>query len=29
VQDRIAFISGRSGKGDVYLLDLDKKSTTR
>ena len=29
VQDRIAFISGRSGKGDVYVLDLDKKSTTR
>jgi Tol biopolymer transport system component len=29
VQDRIAFISGRSGKGDVYVLDLDKKTTTR
>jgi Tol biopolymer transport system component len=29
VQDRIAFISGRSGKGDVYLLDLDKKTTAR
>jgi Tol biopolymer transport system component len=29
VQDRIAFISGRSGKGDVYLLDVAKKSTTR
>jgi len=29
VQDRIAFISGRSGKGDVYLLDLPKKTTTR
>ena len=29
VQDRIAFVSGRTGKGDVYLLDLAKKSTTR
>ena len=29
VQDRIAFISGRSGKGDVYLLDLARKNTTR
>jgi Tol biopolymer transport system component len=29
VQDRIAFVSGRSGKGDVYLLDLPKKTTTR
>jgi dipeptidyl aminopeptidase/acylaminoacyl peptidase len=29
VQDRIAFISGRSGKGDVYLLDLAKKSSLR
>jgi len=29
VQDRIAFVSGRTGKGDVYLLDLDRKSTTR
>src|SRR6266568_2368883 len=27
--DRIAFISGRSGKGDVYLLDLATKTTTR
>jgi Tol biopolymer transport system component len=29
VQDRIAFISGRSGKGDVYVLDLATKITTR
>jgi Tol biopolymer transport system component len=29
LQDRIAFISGRTGKGDVYLLDLARKSTTR
>ena len=29
VQDRIAFVSGRSGKGDVYLLELPKKTTTR
>jgi Tol biopolymer transport system component len=29
VQDRIAFVSGRSGKGDVYLLDLPKRTTTR
>ena len=28
-RDRIAFISGRSGKGDVYLLDLAAKTTTR
>jgi len=27
--DQIAFVSGRSGKGDVYLLDLPKKTTTR
>jgi len=27
--DRIAFISGRSGKGDVYTLDLAAKTTTR
>ena len=27
--DRIAFISGRSGKGDVYSLDLATKTTTR
>jgi Tol biopolymer transport system component len=26
-QDRIAFISGRSGKGDVYLLDLATAKT--
>src|SRR5580765_7252008 len=29
VRDQIAFISGRSGKGDVYLLDLATKATTR
>jgi dipeptidyl aminopeptidase/acylaminoacyl peptidase len=29
VQDRIAFVSGRSGSGDVYLLDLATSSTTR
>jgi Tol biopolymer transport system component len=29
VQDGIAFISGRTGKGDVYLFDLARKSTTR
>jgi Tol biopolymer transport system component len=29
IDDRIAFISGRSGKGDVYLLDLTAKTTTR
>ncbi|TMI02159.1 MAG: hypothetical protein E6H43_06710 [Betaproteobacteria bacterium] len=29
VHDRIAFISGRSGKGDVYSLDLATKTTTR
>jgi Tol biopolymer transport system component len=29
VQDRIAFISGRTGKGDVYLFDLAKKHTSR
>ncbi len=28
-RDQIAFISGRSGKGDVYLLDLATKATTR
>ncbi len=28
-QDRIAFISGRTGKGDVYLLDVATKTTTR
>jgi len=28
-QDRIAFISGRSGQGDVYLLELATKTTTR
>jgi Tol biopolymer transport system component len=28
-QDRIAFISGRSGQGDVYLLELAKKTSTR
>src|SRR5262245_61095795 len=28
-RDRIAFISGRTGKGDVYLLDLGLKTTTR
>jgi len=28
-RDRIAFVSGRSGKGDVYLLDLVAKATTR
>ena len=27
--DQIAFVSGRSGKGDVYLLDLAAKTTTR
>ena len=27
--DQIAFVSGRTGKGDVYLLDLPKKTTTR
>jgi len=27
VQDRIVFISGRTGKGDVYLLNLAAKST--
>ena len=27
--DRIAFISGRSGKGDVYMLDLAAKTTAR
>jgi Tol biopolymer transport system component len=27
--NRIAFISGRSGKGDVYSLDLATKTTTR
>jgi Tol biopolymer transport system component len=27
--DRIAFISGRSGQGDVYQLDLAAKTTTR
>jgi Tol biopolymer transport system component len=29
VHDRIAFISGRSGKGDVYSLDLATRTTTR
>ena len=29
MRDQIAFISGRSGKGDVYLLDLATKATTR
>jgi Tol biopolymer transport system component len=29
VHDRIAFVSGRSGKGDVYSLDLATKTTTR
>jgi Tol biopolymer transport system component len=29
VRDQIAFISGRTGKGDVYLLDLATKATTR
>jgi Tol biopolymer transport system component len=29
VQDRIAYISGRSGSGDVYLLDLAKKASFR
>ena len=29
VQERIAFISGRSGKGDVYLFDLATRITTR
>ena len=28
-RDQIAFISGRSGQGDVYLLDLATKATTR
>jgi len=28
-RDQIAFISGRSGKGDVYLLDLATKTTAR
>ena len=28
-RDQIAFISGRSGQGDVYLLDLSTKATTR
>jgi Tol biopolymer transport system component len=28
-QDRIAFVSGRSGKGDVYVLDLAKNATSR
>jgi Tol biopolymer transport system component len=28
-RDQIVFISGRSGKGDVYLLDLATKGTTR
>lgn len=28
-RDQIAFISGRSGKGDVYLFDLATKATTR
>ena len=27
--NRIAFVSGRSGKGDVYSLDLATKTTTR
>jgi len=29
VHERIAFVSGRSGAGDVYLLDLATKTTTR
>ena len=29
MQDRIAFVSGRSGKGDIYLLDVPTKTTTR
>jgi Tol biopolymer transport system component len=29
LQNQIAFVSGRSGKGDVYLLDLGAKTTTR
>ena len=29
VHNRIAFVSGRSGKGDVYSLDLATKTTTR
>ncbi|HMG59928.1 MAG TPA: hypothetical protein VK583_09380, partial [Burkholderiales bacterium] len=29
VRDQIAFISGRSGHGDVYVLDLATKATTR
>lgn len=28
-QDRIAFVSGRSGKGDIYLLDVPTKTTSR
>ena len=28
-RDQIAFVSGRSGQGDVYLLDLATKATTR
>jgi Tol biopolymer transport system component len=28
-RDQIVFISGRTGKGDVYLLDLATKTTTR
>ncbi len=28
-RDQIAFISGRTGKGDVYVLDLATKTTTR
>src|SRR5262249_60113766 len=27
--DRMAFVSGRSGQGDVYLLELPAKTTTR
>jgi Tol biopolymer transport system component len=27
--DQIAFVSGRSGKGDVYLLDIAAKTTAR
>lgn len=29
VSNQIVFISGRSGKGDVYLLDTDKHSVTQ
>jgi len=28
-QDRIAFVSGRTGKGDLYLLDPETKTTVR